>query len=326
MITRRVDVHLSPEDLRATLVTDARRGLTASPKSLPAKYFYDARGSDLFERITELTEYYPTRTEEAILTRHAGDVVAAAGQPDTLIELGSGSSTKTRLLLDALAATGRLRRYVPVDVSASALDGALDTLARDYPDVELHGVVADFEAHLDRLPAGDGRLIAFLGSTIGNLDPAERGSFFRTLRADLESGDAFLLGVDLIKDERRLVAAYDDPAGVTADFNRNVLRVLNASLGADFRPDAFDHVARWNATAEWMEMALRTREPMTVTLADLDLEVSFVAGEEIRTEISAKFRRDGLTTELATAGFTVTSWWTDPAGDFALALSVPAFD
>ncbi len=323
MITTHLDVHLTPADLRATLITDARRGLTATPKTLPAKYFYDARGSELFEQITGLPEYYPTRTEEAILTRYADAVAAAAGRPESLVELGSGSSTKTRLLLNALAAAGRLRRYVPVDVSASALDGALAVLARDYPGLELHGVVADFEAHLDRLPTSDGRLIAFLGSTIGNLDPVERSRFFRALRAELGTGDAFLLGVDLVKDEHRLVAAYDDAAGVTADFNRNVLRVLNASLGADFRPERFDHVARWNAAAEWMEMALRARDAMTVTLPDLDLRIAFAAGEEIRTEISAKFRRAGLTAELAGAGFTLTSWWTDPAGDFALALSVP---
>jgi L-histidine Nalpha-methyltransferase len=323
MITTHLDAHLTPEDLRATLITDARRGLTAMPKTLPAKYFYDARGSELFEEITRLPEYYPTRTEEAILTRHAAAVVAAAGRPDTLVELGSGSSTKTRLLLDALATTGRLRRYVPVDVSASALEGALSTLAGAYPALELHGVVADFETHLDRLPPADGRLIAFLGSTIGNLDPAERARFFRSLRAGLVPGDAFLLGVDLVKEESRLVAAYDDAAGVTADFNRNVLRVLNASLGADFRPERFDHVARWNAAAEWMEMALRAQEAMTVTLPDLDLQIAFAAEEEIRTEISAKFRRPGLTTELAAAGFRLTSWWTDPDDDFGLALAVP---
>ncbi|HEY5787310.1 MAG TPA: L-histidine N(alpha)-methyltransferase [Microlunatus sp.] len=323
MITGRLDVHLSADDLRSTLIADARQGLTSTPKTLPAKYFYDPRGSELFEVITALPEYYPTRTEEAILARYAAAVVAAAGGPDTLIELGSGSSTKTRLLLEAMTGTGRLRRYVPVDVSASALDGALSALAGVYPGLELHGVVADFEAHLDRLPPADGRLIAFLGSTIGNLDPAERSRFFRALRAELDPGDAFLLGVDLIKDESRLIAAYDDAAGVTADFNRNVLRVLNASLGADFRPEQFDHVARWNAGQEWMEMALRARHAMTVTLPDLDLRITFAAGEDIRTEISAKFRRPGLTAELATAGFTLTSWWTDPAGDFALALSVP---
>ncbi len=323
MITSRLDVHLTDDDLRATLVADARRGLTATPKTLPSKYFYDARGSDLFEQITRLPEYYPTRTEEAILTRYADQIAAAAGRPDTLVELGSGSSTKTRLLLDALAAAGRLRRYVPVDVSSSALEGALDTLAVDYPALELHGVVADFEAHLDRLPSTGGRLIAFLGSTIGNLDPAERSRFLRGLRSGLGAGDAFLLGADLVKAEDRLVAAYDDAAGVTADFNRNVLRVLNASLGADFRPEDFDHVARWNSDAEWMEMILRARRAMTVRLADLDLQIAFATGEEIRTEISAKFRRPGLTAELAAAGFTLMSWWTDPSDDFALALAVP---
>jgi L-histidine N-alpha-methyltransferase len=323
MTVTTLEVHLSADDLRATLVDDARRGLTATPKSLPAKYFYDARGSQLFEQITRLPEYYLTRTEEAILTRHAAEMVAAAGRPDTLVELGSGSSTKTRLLLDALAHTGRLRSYVPVDVSPSALEGALSALAESYPTVVLHGVVADFEAHLDRLPPADGRLVAFLGSTVGNLDPAERHRFFTALRAEIAPDDAFLLGVDLVKDERRLLAAYDDPGGVTAAFNRNVLDVLNSSLGADFRPEEFDHVARWNAEAEWIEMRLRAREDRIVTLPDLDLRIGFAAGEEIRTEISAKFRRAGLAAELASAGFELTGWWTDAAADFAVALAVP---
>ena len=270
MSTSRLDVHLSADDLRATLIADARQGLTATPKTLPAKYFYDPRGSELFEVITALPEYYPTRAEVAILARHAAAVVAAAGRPDTLIELGSGSSTKTRLLLEAMTATGRLRRYVPVDVSASALDGALGALAGEYPALELQGVVADFEAHLDRLPPADGRLIAFLGSTVGNLDPAERSRFFRALRAELVPGDAFLLGVDLIKDESRLIAAYDDRAGVTVDFNRNVLRVLNASLGADFRPVGLTAGSRALVRVvddlEWV--ADRTGHPHGVTLRD----------------------------------------------------------
>ena len=323
-MTIRLDVHLSDADLRSTLIDDARQGLTATPKWLPAKYFYDRRGSELFEQITRLPEYYPTRTEESILVRHARDVAAAAGRPGTLIELGSGSSTKTRLLLDALITEGRLRRYVPVDVSVSALDSALRFLAGEYPGIELHGVVADFEAHLDQLPSGEGRLVAFLGSTIGNLDPYARSRFFGSLRTELADGDAFLVGVDLVKPEARLVAAYDDAAGVTAEFNRNVLRVLNTSLGADFEPDEFEHVARWSSEAEWMEMRLRARREMTVLLADLDLRIGFTAGEEIRTEISAKFRRAGLTRELAAAGFEVTSWWQDPAGDFALALALPS--
>ena len=317
------EVHLSADDLRATLIDDARRGLTGAPKSLPAKYFYDARGSELFEQITRLPEYYLTRAEEGILARHAADMVAAAGRPDTLVELGSGSSAKTRLLLDALAATGLLRRYVPVEVSRTALDDALRTLAVAYPEVALHGVVADFEAHLDRLPAGERRLVAFLGSTVGNLVPAERHRFFTALRAELAADDAFLLGADLVKDERRLVAAYDDPAGITAAFNRNVLQVLNNALRADFRPERFDHVARWNADAEWMEMSLRAQEEMTVWLRDLDLRIAFAAGEEIRTEISAKFRRDALVAELAAAGFELTRWWSDAPGDFAVVLAVP---
>ena len=322
MTATQIEVRLSEGDLRRTLVADARAGLTGTPKSLPAKYFYDGRGSELFEQITRLPEYYPTRTELAILARRAGEVVAAAGLTDTLVELGSGSSAKTRLLLDALASAGRLHRYVPVDVSPTALDSAIRSLAVEYPGLGLHGLVADFEAHLHHLPPGR-RLVAFLGSTIGNLTPAERHRFLTALRTQLGPGDAFLLGTDLVKDRGRLVAAYDDAAGVTAEFNRNVLRVLNASLGADFVPERFEHVALWNAAAEWVEMRLRATEAMRVHLADLDLTVAFAPGEDLRTEISAKFRRAGLAAELRAAGFELAHWWTDDAGDFALSLAFP---
>jgi L-histidine Nalpha-methyltransferase len=297
--------------------------LTAPAKSLPAKYFYDPRGTELFEEITALPEYYLTRAEHAILTAHADAIVSAAGLPDTLIELGSGMSTKTRLLLDSMRASGQLRRYVPVDVSRSALDQAVAALGDEYPGVALNAVVADFESQLSTLPADGQRLVAFLGSTIGNFDPAQRARLFQSLRLQLSPGDSFLLGTDLVKDPERLVAAYDDAAGVTADFNRNVLAVLNTSLAANFNPERFEHVAVWNADAEWMEMRLRATEDMRVRLADLDLEIDFERGEEIRTEISAKFRRNGLEAELAAAGFELDGWWTDPAGDFALSLAFP---
>ncbi len=320
---RRLDVRLTPEDLVATMREDVARGLAARPKWLPPKYFYDARGSELFEDITRLPEYYPTRTEREILVVHA-DRIAEASGADTLVELGSGSSEKTRLLLDALGSAGHLRRYVPVDVSASALEQAMTALAQDYPDLALHGVVADFETHLDQLPDGGRRLVVFLGSTIGNLDPAERHAFLSLVQRGLGPGDTLLLGTDLVKDPARLVAAYDDSAGVTAEFNRNVLRVLNRALGADLDPDDFDHVARWNAEEEQVEMRLRARVPVRGRVADLDLDVSFEQGEELRTEISAKFRPAGIEAELAEAGLAVVASWTDPPGDFALTLARPA--
>lgn len=316
----RLDVHLTADDLVAAMRADVRRGLAATPKQLPPKYFYDSRGSELFEEITRLAEYYPTRTERAILVANAGEIATLSGA-DTLVELGSGSSEKTRLLLDALAAAGHLRRYVPVDVSVAALEGALADLAPDYPDLRLHGVVADLEEHLDALPSGGKRMVAFLGSTIGNLEPADRREFLTSVREGLGPDDTLLLGADLVKDAGRLVAAYDDAAGVTAEFNRNVLHVLNRDLRADFDPAGFDHVARWNAAEESMEMWLRARTAHLVTLAELDLVVEFAAGEEMRTETSAKFRPDGIRAELVEAGLTCVGTWTDPDGDFALTLA-----
>lgn len=318
----RIDVHLGPDDLAAALRADARRGLIAIPKTLPPKWFYDEEGCRLFDEITRLPEYYPTRAERAILAAYAADIAAGTGA-DTLIELGSGTSEKTRLLLDALAAKGTLGRFVPFDVSEPTLREAAAALEREYPGVDVHAVVGDFERHLDRLPTGGTRLIAFLGSTIGNLEPGDRERFFRAVAEGLGPDDAFLLGTDLVKDTARLEAAYDDAAGVTAAFNRNVLTVMNRELGCDFVPGRFLHVARWNPDEEWIEMHLRSTEPHPVRAAGLDgLEIAFGEGEDMRTEISAKFRREGVERELATAGLTVTEWWTDPAGDFAVSLSV----
>ena len=302
---------------------DARGGLTASPKVLPPKWFYDEEGCRLFDEITRLPEYYPTRTERVILAGHAGDI-AARTSADTLVELGSGTSEKTRLLLDALSAHGSLRRFVPFDVSEPTLRDAASAIEAEYAGVDVHAVVGDFERHLDRLPRGGTRLVAFLGSTIGNLDPDGRARFYRSIAAGLAPDDALLLGTDLVKDPRRLEAAYDDSAGVTAAFNRNVLSVLNRELAADFAPERFAHIARWNPADEWIEMRLRSQGAQTVRVRELDLRVEFADGEEMRTEISAKFRRERVEAELAAAGLAVAAWWTDPGGDFALSLSVPA--
>ncbi|HET7689062.1 MAG TPA: L-histidine N(alpha)-methyltransferase [Nocardioidaceae bacterium] len=323
MKTHTIDVHLGDDDLRASLEKDVRDGLTGTVKTLPPKYFYDARGSELFEEITELPEYYPTRRERSILEARADEIAAASGA-ETLVELGSGSSVKTRLLLDGLQRAGTLRRYVPVDVSPTALEGAMDALAPDYPHLQLHGVVADFEHHLGLLPTGGRRMVAFLGGTIGNLTPAERLAFLTDVRSGLEEGDTLLLGTDLVKEPTRLVAAYDDAAGVTAAFNKNVLAVLNRTLAADFDLASFDHVAVWNAEEEWIEMRLRSLRPQSVQVRELGLRLHFAQGEEIRTEISAKFRQARLEAELAQAGYRLAHWWTDPDEDFALSLAVPA--
>lgn len=315
-----VDVHLSAGDAGQALRDDAQAGLTAVEKWLSPKWFYDTRGSDLFEQITELPEYYPTRTERTLLRAHATDIATTSGA-DTLVELGSGSSEKTRLLLDALRDAGHLRRYVPQDVSQSALRAATEQVAVEYPDITVHGVVGDFTGDLDKLPGGDHRMVAFLGGTLGNLIPDERAEFLRTVREVLTSGEHLLLGVGLVTAPAVLVPAYDDAAGVTAEFNRNVLHVLNRDLGADFDVAAFEHVARWNAEAEWIEMRLRAERAMTVHITELGLTVHFDAGEEIRTEISAKFRREGIAAELAEAGFTPAAQWVDRDERFSLLLA-----
>ncbi|GAB2853258.1 L-histidine N(alpha)-methyltransferase [Streptomyces deserti] len=308
-----------PEDATgAALRADVRRGLTGTPKTLPPKWFYDAHGSELFERITDLPEYYPTRAEREILVARSGEI-AAATRARTLVELGSGSSEKTRHLLDALT---RLHTYVPVDVSESALSQAGQALAAERPGLDVHALIADFTARLTLPDTPGPRLVAFLGGTIGNLLPAERAAFLASVRALLAPGDALLLGTDLVKDEQVLVRAYDDAAGVTAAFNKNVLAVINRELGADFEPAAFDHVALWDAEHEWIEMRLRSRTAQTVKVPALDLAVDFAAGEELRTEVSAKFRKEGVRAELLAAGLELAHWWTDTEGRFALSLSL----
>ena len=307
-----------PEDAtEAALRGDVLNGLTRTPKTLPPKWFYDARGSELFEEITRLPEYYPTRAEREILIDRSAEI-AAATKARTLVELGSGSSEKTRHLLDEL---NDLHSYVPVDVSESALRGAAEALLEERPGLDVHALIADFTRGL-ALPGTPGpRLVAFLGGTIGNLLPAERAAFLSSVRSLLDPGDALLLGTDLVKDEDVLVRAYDDASGVTAAFNKNVLNVLARELGADVDPADFDHVARWDPQKEWIEMRLRARHALSVKIPELDLVVAFEEGEEMRTEVSAKFRQEGVRTELAAAGMELTNWWTDREGRFALSLA-----
>jgi L-histidine N-alpha-methyltransferase len=315
-----VDVHLAQDHAARALASDARAGLSATPKSLPPKWFYDARGSELFEQITRLPEYYPTRAEREILDARAAEI-AETSRAHTLVELGSGSSEKTRLLLDALRSAGTLHQFVPLDVSGTALRDAAAALAEDYPSLKVHGVVGDFTEHLALLPGEAPRVVAFLGGTIGNLLPAERAKFLSSLRDVLEPGEWLLLGSDLVKDAETVRVAYDDAAGVTAEFNKNVLHVLNRELDADFDVDAFAHVALWDAGQEWIEMRLRATRAMEVHIPKLGMTVSFEEGEELRTEISAKFRQEGITAELSDAGFELARWWTDSQNRFGLSLS-----
>ncbi|MEV4662907.1 L-histidine N(alpha)-methyltransferase [Micromonospora echinofusca] len=313
-----LEIHLEEQDLGRSLREDVRNGLTAEEKWLPPKWFYDARGSELFEEITRLPEYYPTRAERAVLAERAATIAELTGAK-TLIELGSGSSEKTRLLLDAFTRRGGLGTFVPLDVSVSALRQSTAEIAADYPGLRVRGIVGDFTRHLDRLPTGGRRLVLFLGGTIGNLLPAERARFLAAMRAALEPGDWLLIGTDLVKDPAVVVPAYDDAAGVTAEFNRNVLRVVNRELGADFDPEGFAHVALWDAEREWIEMRLRARRPMRVRV--LDLTVAFAEGEELRTEVSAKFRPEGVVAELGAARFAAHDFWTDPDGLFGVTLA-----
>jgi L-histidine N-alpha-methyltransferase len=312
--------HLAADSASRALRRDVLDGLTRSPKSLPPKWFYDAAGSDFFDQITRLPEYYPTRAEARILRACSAEIAAASGA-DTLVELGSGTSEKTRLLLDALRDSGSLRRFIPFDVDAGVLEAAGAAIQREFPGVEIDAVCGDFEEHLGKIPRGGRRLVVFLGSTIGNLTTEPRAEFLAALSDTLQPGDSLLLGTDLVKDVDRLVRAYDDSAGVTAQFNRNVLAVVNRELGADFDLAAFEHVARWNTGEERIEMWLRAGSAQRVRIDALDLTADFAAGEEMLTEVSCKFRPDGVAAELAAAGLRRTHWWTDRAGDFGLSLS-----
>jgi L-histidine N-alpha-methyltransferase len=319
----RVTSCLSEADERC-LAEDVLDGLTRPFKELPPKHFYDARGSALFEQICELPEYYPTRSERLILQRHAGQIVEETGAGE-LVELGSGSAEKARILIEAMARAGSLRRYIPLDVSEQALQQAAEELVAEYDGLQVDAVVGDIERHLDRLPRRDGctRLVALLGGTIGNFPPGSRRRLLRQIARLLGPRDRLLLGTDLVKDPDVIEAAYDDSQGVTAEFNRNVLAVINRELDADFSPEAFEHVAFYDRHHDWIEMRLRARRAQTVLIAGLGLRVSFAAGEELRTEISAKFTRARVEADFQAAGLALERWYTDPEERFAVSLAAP---
>ena len=321
-MTTIIDSHLTGDALDS-LGDDVRAGLTREGlKELSPKYFYDARGSDLFDRITVQPEYYPTRAERAILNRHAPDIVAETDARE-LVELGSGTASKTRALLYAMAGTGALDRYVPFDCDPSVVERCADELLELYPGLRVHGVVGDFEEHLGEIPGGERRIVALLGGTIGNLYPDERTGFLAAIRRLLGPDDRLLLGTDLVKDVSVLEAAYNDAAGVTAEFNLNVLHVLNRELGADFDIGSFEHRAFFDTESSWIEMRLRAVGAQHVSIPGAGIEVDFADGEEIRTEISTKFTLQALHRELAAAGMAIETFWTDPEGLFGLSMAGP---
>jgi len=317
-----IDVHLSPEEVRKQMRSDAVAGLQGEEKSIPAVWFYDERGSRLFEVITQLPEYYPTRAERALLQQNAA-AIAELSKSDTLVELGAGACDKTRVLLTALQDAGTLSRYVPFDVSDEFLRDAATTLSEEFDTLDIHLVIGDFHHHLAEIPTEGRRMVAFLGGTIGNLTPAQRARFLFDLNCTMSSDDSLLIGTDLVKDRERLVAAYDDAAGVTADFNRNVLRVLNDQLGGDFDPELFRHVALWNEDEQWIEMRLRAEEPTEVSLTGAGITVRFDEGEDLLTEISSKFTPERVENELTQAGFVLDGMWGAEEGEFLLSLAHP---
>jgi L-histidine N-alpha-methyltransferase len=317
-----IDVHLSPEEVRNQMRSDAVAGLQGEEKSIPPVWFYDERGSQLFEVITQLPEYYPTRAERALLLENAS-AMAELSKADTLVELGAGACDKTRVLLSALQEAGTLTRYVPFDVSDQFLRGAATTLSEEFDTLDIHLVIGDFHHHLAEIPTEGRRMVAFLGGTIGNLNPAQRARFLFDLNCTMSSDDSLLIGTDLVKDRQRLVAAYDDAAGVTAEFNRNVLRVLNDQLGGDFDPELFEHVALWNENEQWIEMRLRAAEATEVLLTGAGITVHFDEGEDLLTEISSKFTPDQVEDELFQAGFAVEGMWGAEEGEFLLSLAHP---
>ncbi|CAN5719604.1 L-histidine N(alpha)-methyltransferase [soil metagenome] len=319
----RVDVLLDDASRRAALYEATLRSLTDTPKEISPIWLYDERGSRLFDEITHLPEYYLTRAERAILAERASEI-ASQTRAETLVELGSGTSEKTRLLLDALAAEGTLGRFVPLDVSEEVLVASAQEIADEYPGLEVHAVVADFERHLGMLPAGGRRLLAFLGSTIGGLEVDARERFLRTVASSLGSRDALLLGLDLVKDPARVEAAYSDGSGASERFQRNALAHLDRELGSDFSGSRFDYRPSWDPEREWMDIGFRSLEAQVVHIPRLGIEVAFADGEHLRTSVSSKFRRERFEADLAAADLQITRWWTDASGDFAVCLAVPS--
>ena len=316
-----VAVHLPPGGPLSGMAADVRAGLTRPFKELSPRYFYDERGSQLFEDITALPEYYPTRCERSILESESDAICEAANCPAALIELGSGSAAKTRVLLSAMCQAECLETYCPVDISEEITRATAQRIAEEYQDVKVRGLVCDFELDLERIPVAGPRVIALLGGTIGNFEPQQRAGFLRRVRNLLGPDDRFLLGTDLVKDSATLEAAYNDERGVTAEFNKNVLSVLNRELRADFDLDAFEHVARWDPENLWVDIRLRSLTNQVVDVSALEMLVPFAAGEEMRTEISTKFARSGLEGIYAEAGLELTDWWTDPNELYALSLA-----
>ncbi|MFN2568105.1 MAG: L-histidine N(alpha)-methyltransferase [Candidatus Dormibacteria bacterium] len=317
-----VAIHTVGRNSRDELVADVRSGLTARPKTLPPRWFYDELGSRLFEQITALPEYYQTRTEAAILRVHA-PAIAARVRPESLVELGAGSCAKSRILIDSCRRLGTLSTFIPFDISESALLAAGRELLEEYPGLTVHAMVGDFATHLDLIPRHGRRLVIFLGSTIGNFDDEGRRLFLGQVRGLLAPGDALLLGLDLVKPVSDMLAAYDDAEGVTAEFNLNLLNVLNRELEADFDASGFEHAVRYDEALHRMEMHLRSRREQTVRLPVADLEVHFQAGELMRTEISVKFTPPIAEELLGAASLRVDGWFTDPQKRFAMALAVP---
>ena len=312
------DVVIDRAEQRDTLAAEVREGLARDPMELPPKLFYDARGSDLFDQITAQPEYYPTRCERSILNRHAPRLVEGA---EELVEIGSGTASKTRALLYAMAGAGGLRRYVPFDVDVSVVEACADELVELYPGLAVHGVVGDFGRDLERVPHGERRLFAFLGGTIGNLHPPQRAAFLERLRGLMGPEDRLILGIDFVKEPAVIEAAYNDAAGVTAEFNRNMLRVMNDELDADFEPEAFQHVALFNEACSRIEMRLRASSAQRVRIEALDLSLELAAGAELLTEISTKFTPAALASDLRTAELALDELLTDDEGMFGLAVA-----
>jgi L-histidine N-alpha-methyltransferase len=318
-----VDVHLTPHELHEALKRDVRHGMRRTPKELPPKYFLDERGAQLLELLRETPEHYQQTCERALLLEHAA-AIATTTAADTLVEIGSTTSERTRVLLDALSAAGTLRTFVPFDVEESCLRTAAEAVAAAYPGLLVHAVVGDLEQHVELLPRGGTRLVVMLGGTIGNLRFGERATLLDDVRAGMHTGDALLLGVDLAGDTERLVAAYDDAAGLTAELNRNLLHVINRELAGRIDPEGFSHIALWSGKEERIELWLEALEPQRWELPSVEIDVLFAAGERVRTSTSAKFTRPRIAEELRAADLTLTEWWTDDADRFALALATPA--